>query len=45
MSEFTSKWCAPVGSRWADDTHAMAHVARTPPAAAAFLPMVPACAA
>jgi branched-chain amino acid transport system substrate-binding protein len=29
VSEFTSKWCAPVSSHWADDTHAMAHVAST----------------
>ena len=29
VSEFTSKWCSPVSSHWADDTHAMAHVAST----------------
>jgi branched-chain amino acid transport system substrate-binding protein len=29
VTEFTSKWCSPVSSHWADDTHAMAHVAST----------------
>lgn len=24
VTEFTSKWCSPVSSHWADDTHAMA---------------------
>jgi branched-chain amino acid transport system substrate-binding protein len=27
VTEFTTKWCSPVSSHWADDTHAMASAA------------------
>lgn len=29
VSAFTAKWCSPVSSHWADDTHALSHAAGT----------------